>query len=161
MRLKRTPICWMHSEQAWTVDPEEFLRESIRYLSGLHFPLHDLTQGAIDSGLITLAILLEPCNHVRIQTQRDGLLQWTVEVGNLHGVQWNGHALGPFRQTHDVHGLAGPPAPSCCRSLSGRFALCNLLSPFHLSMYAPQCAYNIVPETVPEGTLWENCLDRP
>src|SRR5215472_11796213 len=52
-------------------------------LAVLHLPLHHRPQRCIDPGLIPAPSLLEPRNHVSIQTQSDRLLQRTVQVSDL------------------------------------------------------------------------------
>lgn len=47
---------------------------------------HGVSQQPIRFGLVTAAIGFEPCDYVGIQTHRDGLLRWPIELADFGAV---------------------------------------------------------------------------
>jgi len=47
---------------------------------------HGVSQEPIRFGLVTSAIGFEPCEHIGIQTHRDGLLHWPIELADFEAV---------------------------------------------------------------------------
>jgi len=48
---------------------------------------HGVSQQPIRFGLVTAAIGFEPCDDVRIQTHRNGLLRWSIELADSAPLQ--------------------------------------------------------------------------
>jgi hypothetical protein len=44
---------------------------------------HSVSQQTIRFGLVTAAIGFEPCDNVGIQTHRNGLLRWSIELADF------------------------------------------------------------------------------
>jgi hypothetical protein len=55
---------------------------------------HGVSQEPIRFGLVTSTIGFEPCEHIGIQTHRDGLLRWPIELADFDAV--------PFENRRDI-----------------------------------------------------------
>lgn len=97
----------------WELGTRGTGRKELSPLSLLHLSLHHLPERAIDARLVSLPVLLEPRDHVRIQPQCHWLLYRTVitqdSIDNLARVAGGRHQRDGLRLLSPHAGPASRP----------------------------------------------------